>query len=95
MPAALQTEPEIVKAFTRLDVMYFEEKEREIYEIELKARRDDVEELRTAKEKGREEGEAIGIEKGEAAIGLGKRQNHRGRAEGEAHRDRQSIAASW
>ncbi len=78
MPPALQSEPEIVKAITKLDRMYFEEKEREIYEAELKARLDGIEEMRTAMEKGRStgraEGEAIGIEKGKAI----------GRAEGEA-----------
>ena len=66
VPATLQTEPAIVKAITRLDVMYFDEKEREIYEAELKARRDDLEELRTATEKGRVEGRAEGRAEGEA-----------------------------
>ncbi len=61
IPPALQVEPEIVKAFKKLNRISFNEKEREIYEAELKARLDDQEELRTAKEKGREEGRQEGI----------------------------------
>jgi len=47
--------------------MCFEPKEWEIYEAELKARLDDLEALRTATEKGREEGLAEG-----EAIGMAK-----------------------
>ncbi len=68
VPPALATEPAIVKAFTQLDRMYFEEQEREIYEAELKARRDDIEEMRTAREKGRLEGRAEGREEGRADV---------------------------
>ncbi len=56
IPPALQTEEEIVKAINRLDIMSFEEKEREIYEAELKSRRDEIEAIRTATEKGKAEG---------------------------------------
>jgi len=73
VPSALQSEPEIVKAISRLEVMYFEAKEREIYEAELKARLDEIEKVRTALVKGEgigfEKGEAVGLEKGEA-IGI-------------------------
>lgn len=61
VPPEMQTEPEIIKAISRLDAMYFDEREREIYETELKARRDGIEEMRTATEKGRAEGEAIAM----------------------------------
>jgi len=66
MPATLQEEPEIVKAFKTLNRISFNAQEREIYEAELKARLDDHEELRTAKEKGRVEGREEGIAEGEA-----------------------------
>jgi len=62
IPPPLQEEPEIVKAFKKLNRISLNAKEREIYEAELKARRDDHEELRTAKEKGREEGKAEGMQ---------------------------------
>ena len=38
VPPELATEPAIVKAIDRLDIMYFEAQEREIYEMEKKAR---------------------------------------------------------
>ena len=54
----------MMKAISKLERLSFDEREREIYEAEVKARMDDQEELRTAREKGRQEGETIGIEKG-------------------------------
>jgi len=81
LPPAVRDEPALVKAVETLNQISFNEQEREIYAAELKARLDDLEELRTAEAKGRTEGEAIGIEKGRTegeAIGIEK-----GRTEGE------------
>jgi len=75
LPPTMSDDPALVKAVEKLNQISFTEQEREIYEAELKARRDDLEELRTAKAKGRTEGrtegEAIGMEKGKA-IGIEK-----------------------
>jgi len=64
IPPTLQEEPVIVKAFKKLNRISFNEQEREIYEAELKARRDDQEEMRTAEEKGLVKGLALGRNEG-------------------------------
>jgi predicted transposase/invertase (TIGR01784 family) len=78
LPPQLSDEPTVRKAIETLDRISFTPQEREIYDAELKARLDDLEELRTAREKGLNEGEAIGEAKGRAQ---GRAE---GRAEGEA-----------
>lgn len=80
MPETLKQEKDIVNAFEKLDIMGFNKEEREIYEAELKQRRDAEEELRTAKQKGINEGKVEGKAEGIAegiAIGEAK-----GKAEG-------------
>jgi predicted transposase/invertase (TIGR01784 family) len=56
IPAELLKDKAVKKAIEKLDVMYLSEKEREYYEAAQKAMRDSAEALRTAKEKGKEEG---------------------------------------
>jgi len=48
---------EIKKAIEKLEVMYFNDNEKEVYEAERKFRMDRREETRTAEEKGKKEGE--------------------------------------
>ncbi|PID82175.1 MAG: transposase, partial [Clostridiales bacterium] len=61
-------DPEVSEAVERLDIMYLNEKEQEIYEAEEKFRRDQYEIMRTAiskaNRKGMEEGLKEGMEKG-------------------------------
>ncbi len=68
LPPALDNE-DLKKALTVLDVMNFDEEEREIYEGHLKWLRVEANTLKKYKtegfEEGLEKGEAIGIEKGE------------------------------
>ncbi|OYZ36210.1 MAG: hypothetical protein B7Y25_08085, partial [Alphaproteobacteria bacterium 16-39-46] len=68
LPPELDNE-ELKKALTVLDVMNFDEEEREIYEGHLKWLRVEANTLKKYKtegfEEGLEKGEAIGIEKGE------------------------------
>jgi len=71
LPPTMSDDPALVKAVEILNQISFNKQEREIYDAELKARLDDLEELRTAEARGRTEGEAIGMEKGEA-IGMEK-----------------------
>ena len=52
IPLPLRDDATIMKAIGKLERLSFDEREREIYEAELKARLDDQEELRTAREKG-------------------------------------------
>jgi predicted transposase/invertase (TIGR01784 family) len=56
IPAELAEDKEIKKAIEKLDVMYLNNKEREFYEAEQKKMRDTAEALRTAEEKGKENG---------------------------------------
>jgi predicted transposase/invertase (TIGR01784 family) len=64
IPEELQ-EVEIKKAIEKLEIMYFDEKEREVYEAERKFRMDRKEEIATAEDKGRVEGKAEGLKQGE------------------------------
>ena len=64
LPEDLRTEKGIEKAIERLEKMYFDEQEQEIYEAERKRIMDKKEEIKTAEEKGLERGIEKGIEKG-------------------------------
>ncbi|PIE78459.1 MAG: hypothetical protein CSA15_07625 [Candidatus Delongbacteria bacterium] len=68
IPPELAVDPEVSEAVERLDIMYLNEKEQEIYEAEEKFRRDQYEIMRTAiskaNRKGMEEGLKEGMEKG-------------------------------
>ena len=55
-PYNMAIDKEIKKALEKLDIMYLESEEREIYEDDLKAMRDYKAGLKTAERKGREEG---------------------------------------
>jgi predicted transposase/invertase (TIGR01784 family) len=56
IPEELAIDQIVKKAIEKLDVMYFDEKERERYELEQKAIWNRAEELRTATEKGMQKG---------------------------------------
>ncbi len=56
IPEELSMNPAIAKAIKQLDILYFDEKEQEIYEGEQKLILDNIEKMRTAKAKGLEEG---------------------------------------
>lgn len=56
IPEELSQVPAIAKAIKQLDILYFDKKEQEIYEGEQKAIWTEIEKMRTAKAKGREEG---------------------------------------
>jgi predicted transposase/invertase (TIGR01784 family) len=56
IPEELAIDKEVKKALEKLDIMYLDSEEREIYENDLKAMRDYKAELKTAERKGREEG---------------------------------------
>ena len=60
----MRTEKGIEKAIERLEKMYFDEQEQEIYEAERKRIMDKKEEIKTAEEKGLERGIEKGLEKG-------------------------------
>ncbi|OQY06539.1 MAG: transposase [Fusobacteriia bacterium 4572_132] len=60
IPKELEDEV-IKKAIDKLEVMYFNEQEREVYEAERKIKMNRKEELRTAEEKGIKEGKREGI----------------------------------
>ena len=64
----LESDPKIKKALDTLDRINFTEEEREVYEAQLKRLRDDIEEIRTAHDrglkKGMEKGKAEGIQEG-------------------------------
>ena len=64
LPEDLRTEKGIEKAIERLEKMYFDEQEQEVYEAERKRIMDKKEEIKTAKEKGLARGLEKGIEKG-------------------------------
>ncbi|MCK8816311.1 Rpn family recombination-promoting nuclease/putative transposase [Natroniella sulfidigena] len=57
IPAELREEREIEEAIKRLERMYFDEKEQEVYEAERKWVMDKKEEIRTAQERSLKEGE--------------------------------------
>jgi len=56
IPKEFKEEKEIYEAIEKLEKMYFDEKEREIYEGERKRKMDQNEEIRTAEEKGIKKG---------------------------------------
>jgi predicted transposase/invertase (TIGR01784 family) len=74
LPPELRAEPEIVEAMTKLEKMFLDPHEQQIYDAEEKKRRDEYEKLRTAlakglkegEEKGRAEGREEGLLEGEA-----------------------------
>lgn len=57
IPEELAVDEAVKKAVERLDVMYLDKEEREIYENDLKRLRDYIAEMKTAEEKGMEIGE--------------------------------------
>ncbi len=63
IPEELRIDPAIEKAALALDMLSLDEEEREIYEAKLKWLRDESGTFKKIREQGREEGEAIGIEK--------------------------------
>lgn len=68
IPEELASDEAVKKAVEKLDVMYLDKEEREMYENELKRLRDYIAEMKTAEirgmEKGMEKGMKKGIEKG-------------------------------
>ncbi|MDF2505988.1 Rpn family recombination-promoting nuclease/putative transposase, partial [Clostridium sp.] len=72
IPEELALDKEVKRAIEKLDIMYLDSEEREIYENDLKAMRDYKAELKTAErkgiEKGREEGMEKGMEKGKIEV---------------------------
>jgi len=82
IPKELEKFPEIKKAIEVLDTIYFNDKERKIYDAEQKELLDENEKMRTAEEKGKIEGKIetaknllklnISIEKIVIATGLSK-----------------------
>ena len=60
----LESDPKIKKALDTLDRINFTEEEREVYEAQLKRLWDDIEEIRTAHDRGKAEGIQEGMEKG-------------------------------
>lgn len=63
IPEELAVDEAVKKAVERLDVMYLDKEEREIYENDLKRLRDYIAEMKTAEEKGMEKGMEIGEKK--------------------------------
>ena len=64
-PEDLKKEPAIEKAFLRLNTLYFDKAERDVYEARLKWLRDEGAALQKAHENGHEEGKAEGLVEGE------------------------------
>lgn len=64
IPVELAEDASIKKAIEKLDVMYLDSEEREMYENELKRIRDYVAEMKTAQIKGLEQGIQQGIQQG-------------------------------
>lgn len=64
IPQELAVDKNIKSAIEKLDLMYLDKDEREIYETEEKKRLDILEEMRTAEKKGRLEGKEEGIKEG-------------------------------
>ena len=74
LPYELEGE-KIGKAVEKLEIMYLDEKEKQIYEAKQKMMMDTTEIIRTAKEKGLEEGREEGREEGiEKGIEKGKKE---------------------
>jgi predicted transposase/invertase (TIGR01784 family) len=69
IPEELALDKEVKRAIEKLDIMYLDSEEREIYENDLKAMRDHKAELKTAERKGREEGK-IEVAKSLLKMGL-------------------------
>ncbi|NMM61709.1 Rpn family recombination-promoting nuclease/putative transposase [Clostridium sp. P21] len=65
IPEELAADENVKKAIEKLDIMYLDKEEREIYETDLKALMVHKAELKTAEKKGREEGIKEGIKEGE------------------------------
>ncbi|MFT8315613.1 MAG: Rpn family recombination-promoting nuclease/putative transposase [Clostridium sp.] len=63
IPEELAVDKEVEKAIKKLDIMYLDSEEREIYENDLKAMRDYKAGLKTAEMKGRERGIQEGIQR--------------------------------
>ena len=60
----LESDPKIKKALDTLDKINFTKEEREVYEAQLKRLRDDIEEIRTAHDRGLSKGKAEGLQEG-------------------------------
>jgi predicted transposase/invertase (TIGR01784 family) len=72
IPEELALDKEVKRAIEKLDIMYLDSEEREIYENDLKAMRDYKAELKTAERKGREEGREEGkIEVAKSLLKMG------------------------
>ncbi|MDD3049461.1 MAG: Rpn family recombination-promoting nuclease/putative transposase [Bacilli bacterium] len=56
MPKELEDDENIKKAIEKLEIMYLDKDERELYEVDLKALRVHKAEIKTAEEKGRKKG---------------------------------------
>lgn len=65
IPEELAVDEEVKKAVERLDVMYLDKDEREIYENDLKRLRDYIAEMKTTEIRGIEKGIKKGIKEGE------------------------------
>ncbi|WP_297424630.1 Rpn family recombination-promoting nuclease/putative transposase [Clostridium sp.] len=65
IPKELEEDENIKKAIEKLDIMYLNKEEREIYENDLKALRIHKAEIKTAEEKGIKKGREEGREEGE------------------------------
>ena len=63
IPKELAEIPEVKKAIEKLDTIYLNSEERELYEAEQKATWDEQEKMRTAEEKGIEKGIERGVER--------------------------------
>lgn len=64
IPEELAVDEAVKKAVEKLDVMYLDREEREIYENDLKRLRDYIAEMKTAEEKGMQKGIEQGIQRG-------------------------------
>ena len=64
IPKELEDNENIKKAIEKLDIMYLDKEEREIYENDLKALRIHKAEIKTAEEKGIQKGMQKGMQKG-------------------------------
>ncbi|OOM80335.1 Rpn family recombination-promoting nuclease/putative transposase [Clostridium sp. BL-8] len=65
IPEELAVDEAVKKAVEKLDVMYLDREEREIYENDLKRLRDYIAEMKTAEEKGMQKGIEQGMQDGE------------------------------
>nr|WP_202117266.1 Rpn family recombination-promoting nuclease/putative transposase [Clostridium chromiireducens] len=75
IPEELAKDDAVKKAVEKLDVMYLDKEEREMYENELKRLRDYIAEMKTAEIRGMEKGIEKGMEKGlEKGVEKGEKQ---------------------